>query len=806
MKINSSSKSLKTTLLIFIFNFIFAFGVQAQDNTTEEEESNQETIQVISIDNVSSETEKIVQRIYDLNVILEPSAKVYEVDSLLLSAVADMEVKRDSLFSEFEDITRRKLRVRKVEWEKYRSLLKEYQAVLNGRTEEVSLINDELIEEIKKWQQTKEILISNSESSDVYDSFDDVINSLEDVIKIAVTRIDSIFVIQKKLTGLVLICDELISEIERVELQMKKDYFVFDSNPIWKTTKDSINPDEKSISAIGQIKNGVKENKQQLKEFLKLNVKSVVFQVTFILLLLVLMLVVRKRWKIDKSNLTNPLEIQAKTVLAYPIASSAVVGVLVSVFFYDALIPAFAELNILTILIGTVFLLPKLTNKLFTRFLLLAFFIYLIHLIEAYIDPKSSMARWLVLFQSVLLLVGLILGKRIMAVSPDQFPRIYKIFKILVPAYTSILGIALLVNIIGMVNLARFLTFGILVSTILGVVVYLGVKIIASIVILIFKLRSYSLHAVSTMVQATHKRIQPILFFAGLLLWIVFTLKGFGLYNSLITWISDSLHVEWLVGEMTISLGGILSFLGIFTIALLTSKLVASIFQDDWMLKVLPKGVAPATSLLLRIALVSIGLYTGLSAAGLDLSKLGFIIGALGVGIGFGLQSIVLNFIAGLILAFERPINLGDTIEIDNEFGVVTSIGIRSSNVRNYSGSEAIIPNGDLISKKVINWTLSNRERRSNILLKTSPNADPQTAIDLFNKIASEHPNTFDDPAPKTFFKGYQEDGNLLFQLWYWTTFSETLDVNHDIAMRIHTELKEAGIDAPVAIRRIIKG
>jgi potassium-dependent mechanosensitive channel len=178
----------------------------------------------------------------------------------------------------------------------------------------------------------------------------------------------------------------------------------------------------------------------------------------------------------------------------------------------------------------------------------------------------------------------------------------------------------------------------------------------------------------------------------------------------------------------------------------------------------------------------------------------------LGVGIGFGLQNVVLNFISGLILAFERPINIGDTIEVEQEMGVVTDIGVRSSHIRSYSGYESIIPNGDLISKKVINYTLSNRDRRSKILMKTAPNADPEKVIELLNRIASDHPNTYSDPEPETFFYGYDPDGTLSFALLYWSTFSDTLETDSAIALDIFSALKKAGIQAPAPVRRIVDG
>ena len=462
----------KHSILVFILSLFAVFNLQAQERTSKETNSDQEGKQIISIDNVSTETEKVSQRIINLRAILEPNVKIKEVDSILFHAATSFSVQRDSLVLELENITRNKLRLREVEWRKYRSLLKDNQDVLNSRTEELSLISDELITEIEKWKLTKESLINNNDPKGVYDSFDNVITTLQEVLNITITRIDSVFVIQKKLTALVLICDEMISEINGVSLQIKKDYFVFDSSPLWNFKQDTINSPAKSVSKFAQIKKGVKENRQEIKEFISLNIKTVVFQIIFILSILALMIIVRKRWKIDEENLINPIEIQAKKVLRHPISSTVVVGVLISSFFYDALIPAVGQIHILFILIATIILLPKLTDKRFSRFLLLGLFVYGLHLIESYLVPSSLTARCLLLLQAALLMFGLLYAKRIMNAAPDRFNRLYKIFKFTAPVYVVILGISLLANIIGMVNLTRFLTFGVLASTILGMVVY----------------------------------------------------------------------------------------------------------------------------------------------------------------------------------------------------------------------------------------------------------------------------------------------------------------------------------------------
>jgi len=802
--------SFKSIFLSFLFSLFFIISGQSQNKKDKQKDSIQKVDKSISISNISSESEKLSQRILKLRKILKPSAAISEVDSILKIVAVEINNKKDSLVQELPGMTHRILRANKVEWNNYRTYLKKYQVILRDRSEEISNISNELTEEVKIWNQTKIQLVNSSDSNEVYNGLDQILETLKDILNISHTRLDDVFIIQKRITEMVLNVDEMITEIELAELQIQKDYFIFDSEPIWKSrdigfkTIDSTKTN--TIALTNQIFAKIQLNKDQLKDFLSLNSKTAILQGLFLLLLLAGFIRVGSKWKEEARESDNQVEKQLKIILRHPISATIVVGLLISVFFYNSLNPALAELHIVLILVGTVVLLPKITTKQFRQVLFLILLAYLLQIFEVYINPGNSLVRPLTIVDAFILAMALLRGRIIMSRSPQQFKPIYKLFNSVSLVYIVILGAAIIANIIGMVSLSQFLVFGVLISTALGMVVFLAVKIITSLVILFFRFRnSHSIQALSTMITITNKRIKPVLNLVGLLVWLVFSLKGFDLFNILTKWFNELMTIHWEAGEMTISLGGILSFLGIFIFSLFLAKLAATIFQDEWMVKALPRGVAPAVSLLLRIFLIGIGLYMALSAAGLDLSKLGFMVGALGVGIGFGLQNVVLNFVAGLILAFERPINLGDTIEIDQEFGIVTSIGVRSSNIKSYSGYEAIIPNGDLISKKVVNYTLTNRNRRSKIIMKTAPSADPEKVIALFNEVAAEHPNTHRDPEPKTYFYGYDVDGNLSFSLLYWTTFSDTLETDNAIALKIFSKLKEAGIQPPAPVRRILK-
>ena len=796
--------------LWWIHFFLFVPGILlSQEEAAVEKDSVHVQSETLDILDIPEESERIGQRIFKLKEVLEKSPEISRIDSALVGFSDEIEKRNDTTPLNLDELTLRDLKVKMVEWSNFKSTLTSYRSSTKDRSEEISKITNELYTEINIWENTKKKIDRRTEETDIFNGIDSIIKTLEQTMSLAHSRLDSVFVTQKNVTNLVLIVDEQLARIERGQKVKQRDYFVIDSPPIWDLDKsigvvlDSLPAEELSTFELVSI--GLKENRMQLSEFIQLNARTFGMQVGFLLVLCIFLIVVNTRWKTDVNELTSPVEIRARVTLNNPILVTISTGLLLSVFFYDEMVPAFTEINVFLILIGTALLLPKLTIPDLRPFLLLVFVDYVLFTFEAFLGPKAELVRWLLILDSLILFYALWLGRKVIVSEPETFGKISRIFVPLSSVYMLILVLAVFGNAIGMVGLSAFLNRAILVSTSLGMVVFLSVLIVTSLLILVLNLRkSSNIQTLDAMVKATNQRIKPLLQWIGLISWIFFTIEGFGLLGTLSSWWEEILMIKWMIGEMTISLGGVLAFVGIVIITFIIARVAGAIFQDEWMVNVLPRGMGPAISLVLRIVVVTLGFYAGLTAAGVDLSNLGFVVGALGVGIGFGLQNVVLNFVSGLILAFERPINLGDTIEVDMEKGVVTNIGVRSSNIRTYSGAEVIIPNGDLISKKVVNWTLSNRERRSRIQMKTAPDADPDKVIELFNTIAGEHPATRRNPAPKTYFYGYGPDGNLNFALMYWTTFSDTLRTDSEISLKIFDALKREKIQAPAPVRRII--
>jgi small-conductance mechanosensitive channel len=228
------------------------------------------------------------------------------------------------------------------------------------------------------------------------------------------------------------------------------------------------------------------------------------------------------------------------------------------------------------------------------------------------------------------------------------------------------------------------------------------------------------------------------------------------------------------------------------------SRLIRFILEEDVYPRLtLPRGVPNAFSTGIHYVLLLFGFVLAVAATGADLSKFTLLAGAFGVGIGFGLQNVVNNFISGLILITERPIMPGDTIEVGNMVGDVKRIGMRSSTIRTWEGAEVIVPNGNLISSEVINWTLSDRQRRVEIPVGVAYGSNTAKVTEILQNVASQHEDVLENPAPYVLFIGFG-DSSLDFLLRFWTgRFEGYFRIRSQIVYGIEAALNEAGIVIP---------
>jgi small-conductance mechanosensitive channel len=275
-------------------------------------------------------------------------------------------------------------------------------------------------------------------------------------------------------------------------------------------------------------------------------------------------------------------------------------------------------------------------------------------------------------------------------------------------------------------------------------------------------------------------------------------LKSIGIDNYFSNAIRTFFSFEINIGVISFSLGGMIIFFLIIWLSIILSKMVRIILEIDILDKLnLAKGVPHTIAMLVRYTLVTLGVVFAVGAAGLPLQNFTILFGAFGVGIGFGLQNIFNNLVSGLILLFERPIQIGDTIEVGELIGHVKSIGIRSSNIRTFDGAEVIVPNGQLISNEVVNWTLSDQQRRIEVIAGVAYGTDPHKVKSLLTNILVNHPDIIQNPAPVVLFSNMGES-SLDFRLLFWTSnMGEWLRIQSEITFLVHDTLKENGIEIP---------
>ena len=205
----------------------------------------------------------------------------------------------------------------------------------------------------------------------------------------------------------------------------------------------------------------------------------------------------------------------------------------------------------------------------------------------------------------------------------------------------------------------------------------------------------------------------------------------------------------------------------------------------------------------MRFFLVTVGFILALLVSGIPIDRITIIIGALSVGIGFGLQNVVNNLISGIILIFERPIQTGDLVELQQYTGFVKDIGIRSSVIRTYDGAEVIVPNGNLVSQEVINWTLSNRQRRVEIRVGVAYGSDAKEVTEVLRTVLESHQKVLKRPAPAVLLDGFG-DNSVDFRLLFWTSdIDNWLTTRSELSTNIYNALDEAGISIPFPQRDI---
>lgn len=261
---------------------------------------------------------------------------------------------------------------------------------------------------------------------------------------------------------------------------------------------------------------------------------------------------------------------------------------------------------------------------------------------------------------------------------------------------------------------------------------------------------------------------------------------------------AETLFFGFKIGQTEISIFGIIAAILVFVIG----YLVARLFQSWLDRRVLETaGIATGTRHSISTAVGYAGIIVAglvaISYAGLDLSNIALVAGALSVGIGLGLQGVVNNFVSGLILLAERPIKVGDWVIVGGEEGFVKKISVRATEIETFNRSNVIIPNSMFISEKVENWTLHNYSGRISIDVSVHYRSDPRQVRDMLLEVARSNPIIMKTPEPYVYFRDFGADA-LEFTLYAFTyDITRSFGLKTEMRIEIFEALREAGVEIP---------
>ncbi len=252
------------------------------------------------------------------------------------------------------------------------------------------------------------------------------------------------------------------------------------------------------------------------------------------------------------------------------------------------------------------------------------------------------------------------------------------------------------------------------------------------------------------------------------------------------------------IGQFKFSLVRVLVGIVLFIVLLFATRLLQRWLRERSVQSQMDAGIANSIDTVVGYAGIAVAALVAISYAGFDVTNLAIVAGALSVGIGFGLQSIVNNFVSGLILLIERPIKVGDRIVIGDQQGLVRRISVRATEIETFDRASLIVPNSELITGRVLNWTHRDSLGAVNVKIGATYSSDPRQVIAILLKCAEDHPQVLRTPAPSAVLEGFG-DNALLFNLRIsLPDIDKAPAVQSDLRVAILKALSAAGIEMPI--------
>jgi small-conductance mechanosensitive channel len=487
----------------------------------------------------------------------------------------------------------------------------------------------------------------------------------------------------------------------------------------------------------------------------------------------------------------------AAQVFDSPVATALVLTLLASSWIYPQAPRLFSAITGAAAMLPAILVVRKLIDRRLFPVLNALVIFYFVDQLRMVAASQAALSRFLLLAEMLggALFVGwLIISGRFGTASDGNL-----FWKVVGKACAVAFGwfaAAFITNALGYTTLSKLLSHALLQSAYLALILYAVVRIIDGLLLSAMSVPPLvRLGLVQRHQELLRSRAREMVTWAAILLWVVYVLEALSLRAPVFQDLRVVLTATWTVGSFKLSPGDVVLFGLTVWASFLVSRLLRFVLEEEVYSRVkLAPGLHYSISKMVNYIVLVIGFFIGVAMLGFDLTRLTILVGAFGVGLGFGLQNIINNFVSGLILLFERPIKVGDIIQLGGNEGVVKHIGIRASIVEAPNGSEVIVPNASLISDTVTNWTFSDRLRRIDLPVAVGGPVDARRVMELLKVTAAAQARVLKDPTPQVLLGSFSAD-SMSFELRVWIDQSgDWSQVRSELALAIRAALAQNNI------------
>ena len=687
--------------------------------------------------------------------------------------------------------TRRALIDYELEWENRSEKVQEWRRTLRARITRLQESRDELGRTEDRWKATIEAARHDSTPAEVLDLARATLRNIRTLGQQVKERLDALLASEVALSDVQLKIQRQQQVLAERSNAQFRDLLRIDSPPLWRLGETLSLPKlADTLVLLWQ------ENVRALLDFLRTYHRRLLAQAVLTGLLVWFFRHARDR---PRGATDDPLhEDVIPAVLQRPEAAAFLVSSLALLWFYPRAPLLIYDIGLFGSVVPMLQIRTLLVPPRLRRTGLWGALLMVIQQTIAIVASGTELERIgnlaLSVTGGVLLWRGLRPGGNLRASEAGRWPATVELVaRILLAGF----GLSIVANIAGNISLASVTVATLLILGYVAMVLVAATKVLEAVLSEAVQFGSRHSVYIRTYRQEIVGRGRWLLTAAAVLSWGGLALFFFSLIDEFGALLEGWMGLSWSIGEVRLSLGTVLLFAVVLWIGAMVARLISQLVELDVLGRLsLPRGVPVTIGSLTRYALVAIAFLVALAATGFQLGQLAILGGALGVGLGFGLQNIVANFVSGLILAFERPVSVGDVVQLAELTGEVRQIGIRASIIHTFDGAEVIVPNSELISGEVINWTRANRLRRIEVRVGVAYGSDPKQILPLLVATAQTHAEVVASPAPDALFVGFGES-SLDFSLRFWGDFERSALIQSGVAVAVHDALAAAGISVP---------